>query len=196
MYLINFDQLFMCTLFNTTEGKGSVFQEINNRKTTGYCAKRDYGWIAIYPGKKGLIIQINKETWILSSRSVLMEYYHIYPQKETYFRLQNRAFKFERYYPSWWKDRDDIIINPMADSQEAENSDHDIFGYMKRIRDTRAMENNLHTMWWSVFLAPSYSAPTVWPLSQNKQHIARNVEMMYETTQSMNYLQRMYKKWS
>jgi hypothetical protein len=147
MYLKYFKQMTKCCLFDKASGKGGELQYIEDLKTSGFCLKGEYGWVAVFPENGGLICQINSKKWSLLDESTDVEYFHDYSSKTTKFRISSQDNNFEFVYMSWWADRDDFEVNPMAASCEEENSEEDIFGYVKMLKDNKKSAANLYQLW-------------------------------------------------
>lgn len=147
MYLKNFNQMIKCCLFDKIEGDGSKFQYVENRKTSGFCAQGEYGWVAVYPENKSLVVQINTRKWDLLSDDLEIKYFHIYDKKLTKFRISGCGNIFEHTYQSWWAERDDFEVNPIAASCEEENSEQDIFGYIHMLRENETSARNMFELW-------------------------------------------------
>jgi len=147
MHLKYFGQMIKCCAFDTSIAKGGDLQYIEDIKTSGFCSQGEYGWVAIYPENGTLVIQINSDMWILSNENVEVDYFHEYANKTTTFRISDAEVKFEFRYKSWWAEREDFEVNPMAASCEEENPEEDVFGYIKMLKDNKTSASNLSDIW-------------------------------------------------
>jgi hypothetical protein len=147
MYLKYFGQMIKCCSFDKSSGKGGELQYIEDIKTSGFCSQGGYGWISIYPENGTLVAQINSKKWCLSNDDVDVNYFHDYANKTTKFSIKHSELNFEYQYKSWWAERDDFEVNPMAASCEEENSEEDVFGYVKMLKDNKTSASNLAELW-------------------------------------------------
>jgi len=151
MYLKQFDRPQICQ-FNIQEGSVDAFEVFEvqnrerNRKTSGFCKKSAHGWSAVYPGKNGLVLQIDNRIWNILDDDVVILYFHNYEKKTTTFRVENRDADFEIIYDSWWKDREDFNPDIMAASCEPENMEEDFFGYVDWLSQPE-MASRLFRLW-------------------------------------------------
>ncbi|WP_172806696.1 hypothetical protein [Endozoicomonas arenosclerae] len=142
-------------MFDKNIGKGGDLRYIEDLKTSGFCSQGEFGWIAIFPENGNLICQINSIKWHLLDDDVDVEYFHDYHKKTTKFSIKNNKNNFDINYKSWWANRDDFDINPMAASSEEENSEEDIFGYIKMLKDNQDSASNLNRLWSNNLLGES-----------------------------------------
>lgn len=136
-----------CRLFDREKGEGSDLRYVEDIKTSGFSAQGDYGWAAIYPDSGTLIVQINSKKWNLTSDDVAIDYYHNYDKGMTTFRISGNENDFEHTYKSWWSERDDFEVDPIAASCEEENSEEDVFGYIKMLKENKESARSLLGLW-------------------------------------------------
>lgn len=147
MYLKDFNQMVKCRFFDKEKGLDDNLRYVEEVKTSGFCTQKDFGSIAVYPDNGELVVQINANKWNLLSDSVDVDYFHVYDKKLTTFRIFEQGKKFDLTYTSWWADRDDFDVDPMAASCEEKNSEEDIFGYLKMLKENKEAANNLLGLW-------------------------------------------------
>jgi len=140
MLLVNFDQVFKATRFDTTAGMGDGFRKRRGNDLSGFCTEGTHGWAAVYPRDGLLIVQVNLQRWTLALSSV--EYEHLPEAGESRFKITDGANTFEHVYPSWWTDGGD----PYGDWL-CEDEDNDIFGYIAVLRTDHEMAINLAEVW-------------------------------------------------
>jgi len=136
-----------CCLFDKLTGSGGALQYIEDIKTSGFCCQGEYGWIAIYPENGSLVIQINSSKWVLSDETVDVDYFHDYLHKTTIFSITDAEVNFEFCYKSWWAERTDFEVNPMAASCEEEHTEENVFGYLKMLKDNKKSSDSLSELW-------------------------------------------------
>ncbi|WP_083690103.1 hypothetical protein [Colwellia sp. UCD-KL20] len=147
MYLKNFNKMVKCCSYDKSIGKGGQFQYIEDLKTSGFCSQKENGWIAVFPEQGTLVCQINSKKWSLNDENVDIEYFHDYSAKTTTFSIKDPEKSLKITYKSWWADRNDFEVNPIAASCEDENSEEDILGYIYMLINNPQSIVNLCDLW-------------------------------------------------
>ena len=152
MYLRQFNRYYMCSLFHVDSGVGTPFQMRLERKNTGVCQRKTFGWVALYSEEKELVLQINKKSWTLGQRSVKIVYRHDWARKISFFSIADSLHQFSLQYPSWW-------INEQVNPADYADDDKDIFAYIVLLHETSSIRRNLNKLWKSrrqmqIFLCP------------------------------------------
>lgn len=148
MYLNKFLSVHSGTQFDPTEGTGGEFVK-EKKNGAGFCAQTDDGWVALYPDveKDAVIVQIDGTKWNLSDPDTEVSYYHDYDAVRTHFEIRDGDNHFETSYDAWWRDVHHFEPNKAAASDEPENSEHDIFAYIREVREDAEQRENLRTLW-------------------------------------------------
>ena len=142
----------MCSLFHVDSGFGTSFQLQLERKTSGVCQQKDFGWVALYPQGKSIVLQINNRVWSLGDSSIKIDYRHDHHHNITAFSIVDSFHQFSTQYPSWWVS-DEVNREDYADDEQ------DFFGYVLFLHRNSIVRRNLQKLWGSRLHLPVLLCP-------------------------------------
>lgn len=149
MLLKHFTKPQYCVDFDPAEGTGGDLRRVGDADTVGFCEDTEFGWVAIYPDPEGetLLVQVDGTTWDVFAPETRVGYNHHYDEATTTFAIEDDANAFEATYDAWWKDVEWFDPNRWACSQEPENAEEDVFGYVRYLRHHRDRREDFVDPW-------------------------------------------------
>jgi len=121
---------------------------MNNATDVGYCYKMPFGWVALYACDEGLILQIDKQKWILTEGNVVTHYmYDFINKSEMIFSVEDAVHKLDITYEKWWKSEDNTVVDPVYASLDTRNVDNDLLAYVDYLNGENGNPDNVLAFW-------------------------------------------------